>query len=355
MVQTQPSEAQWVQVGKGNKHPSPPEASPVMTISNQAKHFPAEMIPNDESTAHEDNLTNFPTLNTMVINNHKNMIKPMKKIVKPLNVPADIEKLAREIEEIGNVKVSTGKAKKKQESMSPKVEEVQQVAPPPPMPEVPRRPKPERANMTARVSCARSCGCGIPHPEDEAPPNGETMMPTVNEELQAEVKTQLNLLFSSNLTEVNAVSKPGAMKWIKVPIAMDSGSMANVTPPGIFSCIVQATEASKRKDTFHGADNSPILNLGSQSVSGKSDSDIPVAISVDFEVANISRPLGSVSKLVRKQNMVVFDEDESYIKNKRTGEKVQLREENGLFYLDVWVEVPKDMELNPSFARQVAQ
>ena len=138
-----------------------------------------------------------------------------------------------------------------------------------------------------------------------------------------------------------------------MPIAMDSGSMANVTPPRIFSCTVQATEASKRKEVFHGADNSAILNLGSQSVSGKSDSENPVAISVDFEVANITRPLGSVSKLVRKQNKVVFDEGDSYIENKRTGEKVPLREENCLFYLDIWVEIPADMELNPVFARQV--
>ena len=155
--------------------------------------------------------------------------------------------------------------------------------------------------------------------------------------------------------EVNAVKKDGPMKWVKVPIAMDSGSMANVTPPKVFSCIVQASDASKRKDVFHGADNSEIPNLGSQAVIGKSDAENAVAISIDFDVANISRPLGSVSKLVRKQNKIVFDDDESYIQNKKTGEKIVLREEHGLFYLDLWVQIPKNMELNPSFARQVVQ
>ena len=193
-----------------------------------------------------------------------------------------------------------------------------------------------------------------PAPTVSAPVHdGETVLPPVTTELQAEVVRQLNLLISSSAPEVNAVSKPGPTRWVKVPIAMDSGSMANVTPPSIFSCTIQATEASKRKEVFRGADNSAILNLGCQAVSGKSDSATPVAISVDFEVANITRPLGSASKLVRKQNKVVFDEGDSYIENKSSGERVPLREENGLYFLDIWVEIPADMELNPVFARQV--
>ena len=83
------------------------------------------------------------------------------------------------------------------------------------------------------------------------------------------------------------------------------------------------------------------------------NSEKPVDISVDFEVANITRPLGSVSKLVRKHNRVVFDDDGSYIENKASGEKVPLREEQGLYFLDIWVEIPADMELNPVFAKQV--
>ena len=177
----------------------------------------------------------------------------------------------------------------------------------------------------------------------------------ITEEVHQAIQHRINLLTSSSPAQINAVDKgsTGKTKWIKVPIAMDSGSMANVTPPSIFSVMVQATEASKNKEVFHGADNTAIPNLGSQMASGKSDSDKPVDINIEFEVANISRPLGSVSKLLRKGNKIVFDEGNSYIKNKKSGEQISLREEGGLFFLDVWVEVPNDMVLNPSFARQV--
>ena len=178
--------------------------------------------------------------------------------------------------------------------------------------------------------------------------------PKIEEEVYQEVKRCINLLTSTPTTQLNAVDSASTlMKWIKVPIAMDSGSMANVTPPSLFSVLVQATDASRNKEVFHGADSTAIPNLGSQSVSGKSDSDNPVNIDIDFEVANISRPLGSVSKLLRKNNKVVLDEGNSFIQNKTTGQKVSLREEGGLFFLDVWVEVPHDMVINPGFARQV--
>ena len=129
--------------------------------------------------------------------------------------------------------------------------------------------------------------------------------------------------------------------------------MANVTPPGIFSVLVQSTEASRNKEVFHGADSTPIPNLGSQTAKGKSDQEKPVDISIDFEVANISRSLGSVSKLIRKNNKVVFDDGDSYIQNKKSGKRINLREEESLFFLDVWCEIPEDMVLNPSFALQV--
>ena len=182
----------------------------------------------------------------------------------------------------------------------------------------------------------------------------EKVLPTTPTEVQTEVVSQLNLLTKTSPgPEVNKVGNTVTTKWAKVPVAMDSGSMANVTPPTMFSCTINETAASKAKESFHVADNSPIPNPGSQSVVGKSDSENPVTISVDFDVANITRPLGSVSKLVNKQNRVVFDEHDSYIENKKTGEKVPMREENGLFYLDIWTEIPSDMVLNPVFARQV--
>ena len=297
-------------------------------------------------------------LNEMVKDVHDDdQRRPFRNLKKPQGVPADIERLAREIEQIGKVKVKqTGSQKLTKTTMSPitPTTALTSITEAPPVVEV---KGPPRTRMCRR-SCAANCLCGISSTVtiSDVP---EAPEPIISKEIFEEVQQRvisISLLERDTpAPQINAVSSPSKLKWVRVPIAMDSGSMANVTPPQIFSCLIQATDASKNKEKFHGADASPILNLGSQHVSGQSDSETPVNIDVDFEVANITRPLGSVSKLVKKKNIIVFDEGEgnSYIQNKTSGEKVSLREENGLYYLDVWVQVPEDMVMNPSVARQV--
>ena len=66
---------------------------------------------------------------------------------------------------------------------------------------------------------------------------------------------------------------------------------------------------------------------------------------MDFQVTNVTKALGSVSKMVSNGNKVVFDTDaqgncHSYIEKKGTGEKLWLRERNGVYVLDVLVAPP---------------
>ena len=70
-------------------------------------------------------------------------------------------------------------------------------------------------------------------------------------------------------------------------------------------------------------------------------------------MAKISRPLGSVSKLLNKNHRAMFDLGNSYIQNKSSGKKTKLREERGLFFLDLVVEVPYDMPINKHVVRPV--
>ena len=51
----------------------------------------------------------------------------------------------------------------------------------------------------------------------------------------------------------------------------------------------------------------------------------------------MAKPLASVKRICSTGHMVVFDEEESYIINKRTGETNILREDDGNYMLDVWV------------------
>ena len=53
--------------------------------------------------------------------------------------------------------------------------------------------------------------------------------------------------------------------------------------------------------------------------------------------ADVKKPLASVMKIVKKGNQVVFDEEGSYIRNKKTGTRTEMREEHGVYVFDIWI------------------
>ena len=68
------------------------------------------------------------------------------------------------------------------------------------------------------------------------------------------------------------------------------------------------------------------------------------------ENLNEKKLLASVSRITQAGHRVVFDvpEEGSYIENKKTGVKTWLRQEAGVYYLDLWI-CPSS-----TFGRQVA-
>ena len=73
-----------------------------------------------------------------------------------------------------------------------------------------------------------------------------------------------------------------------------------------------------------------------------------------FQVAGVSKALGAVSRIVGAGNRVIFDDLAtvgSYIENKTTGKTTPLRQNNGVYYLDVWVKPGMGYD-NQDFRRQ---
>ena len=73
--------------------------------------------------------------------------------------------------------------------------------------------------------------------------------------------------------------------------------------------------------------------------------------SMDFQVTGSTKALGSVSRMVKNGNRVVFDmgpdgSNRSYIEQKDAGEKLWLRERNGVYVLDVYVASPEYEDKN---------
>ena len=59
-----------------------------------------------------------------------------------------------------------------------------------------------------------------------------------------------------------------------------------------------------------------------------------------WQVANVRRPLMSAVKVARAGNVVNLDEQNPHIRNKKTGERIDLRWEGNVCVLDLWVKVP---------------
>ena len=63
-----------------------------------------------------------------------------------------------------------------------------------------------------------------------------------------------------------------------------------------------------------------------------------------MQVAEVTRALLSVSKAVDAGNRVVFDEQWSYLENKKTGERTTIKRRGGLYVMESWVRARKDGE-----------
>ena len=55
-------------------------------------------------------------------------------------------------------------------------------------------------------------------------------------------------------------------------------------------------------------------------------------------MAAVNKPLVSVSKLIDDGWRVVFDEEASYLKHKKTGNMISIRRERGVFVVDAFVD-----------------
>ena len=79
-----------------------------------------------------------------------------------------------------------------------------------------------------------------------------------------------------------------------------------------------------------------------------------------FQVTGVSKALAAVSRIVGAGNRVVFDDRDgvgSYIQNRKTGKCTPLRQNNGVYYLDVWMKPgdgldAKGNRVNTGFHRQ---
>ena len=119
------------------------------------------------------------------------------------------------------------------------------------------------------------------------------------------------------------------------PLVVDSGAGETVMPVDwLTSHPLTESDGSRANDFYTTADGSKVYNEGQRKLD-VCTLDGQQRRSMTFQVARVKKALGSVSQMVKNGNKLVFDQDSSgkdtsYIQNKRTNEKIWLRQENGV-------------------------
>ena len=124
----------------------------------------------------------------------------------------------------------------------------------------------------------------------------------------------------------------GAIDWVLTPEAGE----AFETKPSIFS---------RYGINYTAANGTEIENFGQKTLTGYSDEWTP--LSVNVQIADVKSNLAAGMKIVEADNRIILDSDGSYIENKRTGDRIQIRHENGCFIFDMWVPAKKEQRKTP--------
>ena len=136
--------------------------------------------------------------------------------------------------------------------------------------------------------------------------------------------------------------KKSHLGYRKIQVLVDSGAAANVIPSGLLEDYdVIEGEAKRNGTVYMSADGGEIPNMGEQKVPFKTFEGFDGQ--VDFQVADVQRPLLSVTSMTGKGSRVEFDDHGGHIVSSDGKRRIRFHRRGGVYVLDLWV---------PPFQRQ---
>ncbi len=123
---------------------------------------------------------------------------------------------------------------------------------------------------------------------------------------------------------------------VKLEVVADSGAADCVLPTHLLPEIPLQPGKSVN---YKAASGKILSSRGAKTILGEAGG---CKKKLEFQVADIHKPLASLRKIVRKGHRVVLDDGEpggGYIMNKATGDKVELRVQNEVYVFDFWVDL----------------
>ena len=119
-------------------------------------------------------------------------------------------------------------------------------------------------------------------------------------------------------------------------VCIDSGGGESVCPVGALPSY-KTTKTAKTGTTYRAAGGQELTNVGEIRPCFKSSG---IGGSMAFQATtDVQKPLAAASKITAKGNRIILDDagSESYIENKKTGKRIPLVIENGVYMMEMLV------------------
>ena len=134
-------------------------------------------------------------------------------------------------------------------------------------------------------------------------------------------------------------------RWVKVESVVDSGASAPVAPPSMLPNVkIRPSEGSKRGQKFTSASKHKLKNLGEQKAKAYTETGEPTEVL--FQVADVSKPLVSVSAICERGNRVVFGKSGGVVQNLASGSQIPFYRRNGIYILSMWLQDADDEDFH---------
>lgn len=143
--------------------------------------------------------------------------------------------------------------------------------------------------------------------------------------------------FTGVLEEESDVICAAGVEWEKLEMTVDSGAAETICPATSASNVPTVPGAKMKQGVrYTCAGGKKLDNLGEKHCL-MSTEESETQHRMTMQVAEVNRALLSVSRAVDGGNRVVFDQNWSYIENKRTGERTTIQRRGGLYVLETWI------------------
>jgi hypothetical protein len=178
-----------------------------------------------------------------------------------------------------------------------------------------------------------------------APPSVMCACVRQNSQNSSEGKVRGVCIGSVNIIEGSHSHVTGKAGHELIEVNVDSGAIDSCLPPNIGSQFkVRSTKMSENGGYYTSASGGVIYNEGERDIKGVTEDGQEVGMT--FQVTKVRGPLGSVRRICEAGNKVVFDDEGSYIENKKSKKRTVIEKVKGVYVLKLWVKKNEQQEVN---------